>query len=131
MQSGKNHKYIKGQVMLLSILLIGASILGATSIAGYLMLRQLRLSSDIVNSTKAIFAADTGIEWELYKCFKCNPDFFCDPDCTALDSQKPSMTNNSSVSSTVIYDNNGLPQSIKSVGSASQIHRAFMLELGE
>lgn len=57
----------RGQVMLLSALLIGGSILAATSVAGYLMLLQIRQSTNIANSAKAITAASTGIDWALYQ----------------------------------------------------------------
>ena len=116
---------IKAQVMLLTVLVLSGSILGDSTIVGYLMLLRVRASSDITNSTKAVFAADTGIEWELYKCFKCNPSIFCDSTCTTLDSQKPSMSNGSTISSSVVYDDSGAPQSIKSTGQSSNIFRAF------
>lgn len=57
----------KGQVMILTVLALGGTILGATTIAGLLMLYQLRSTSDVADSAKAIFAADTGIDWSLYK----------------------------------------------------------------
>ena len=55
----------KGKVMLLTVLVIGGLLLGASAIAGLLMVYQIRQSGDVANSTKAIFAADSGIEWEL------------------------------------------------------------------
>jgi uncharacterized protein (UPF0333 family) len=67
----KNSKN-RGQVMLLSALLIGGSILAATSVAGYLMLLQIRQSTNIANSAKAITAASSGIDLELYRFYK-NP----------------------------------------------------------
>ena len=60
----------RGQVMLLTILALGGVILGATTLAGLLVVYQLRQSSDAANSAKAIYAADTGIEWGLYQFFK-------------------------------------------------------------
>ena len=57
----------RGQVMLLSALLIGGSILAATSVAGYLMVLQVRQSTNIASSAKAITAASTGIDWALYQ----------------------------------------------------------------
>jgi len=61
----KNYK-LKGQAMLLTVLILGSTILAASTIAGYLTVLKIRASSDTTNSAKAIFAADTGIEWELY-----------------------------------------------------------------
>jgi len=60
----------KGQVMLLAVLVISGTILGATTVAGMLMLNQLRQATNVGLSMQAIFAADTGIEWELFKLFK-------------------------------------------------------------
>lgn len=65
--------------MLLSVLVISGTILGATTIAGLLMLYQLRQATNISFSQQALFAADAGIEWELFKLFKpeiasANPD---------------------------------------------------------
>jgi hypothetical protein len=60
----------KGQVMLLTVVLLSGVILGTTAISGILMLNQVRQATNATDSQKAIFAADTGIEWELYKRFK-------------------------------------------------------------
>ena len=59
-----------GQVMVLTVLALGGAILSATTIAGLLMLYQIRQTSDFANSARAIFAADAGIEWGLYN-FLC------------------------------------------------------------
>jgi len=111
-----SHKFVvshrvKGQVMLLTVLILGGSILAASTITGYLMLLKVRESSDITNSAKAIFAADSGIEWELYKQFK-NPDY-----------PRPSLSNNT----TFISSND--TQKIKSIGESNNIFRAFESEL--
>lgn len=97
--------------MLLTVLILGGSILGASTIAGYLMLLKIRGASDITNSTKAIFAADAGIEWELYKQFK-NSNY-----------SKPTFSNNANFTSS----NDG--QTVKSIGSAGNNFRAFELKL--
>jgi len=55
-----------GQAMLIAILTIGGAILGATTLAGLLTLYQIRANTDSENSAKAIFAADTGLNWALY-----------------------------------------------------------------
>lgn len=63
--------------MLLTVLILSGVILAATTIAGLLMLYQIRQSSDIANSTKAIYAADSGIERALYNLIKndqCEPE---------------------------------------------------------
>ena len=60
----------RGQVMLLTVLIVSGTILGATTIAGILTLNQIRQSTNVINSLQAVFAADTGLEWELYKLFR-------------------------------------------------------------
>jgi len=117
----KNQKpKTKGQMMLLTILTLGGAMLGASTIAGYLMILKVRTSSDITNSVKAIFAAETGIEWELYKLYKQSGNLgsFLYP--------KPKMTNNSDFKSFYNKDTG-----IISIGEAGNSHRAFQMEQGE
>ena len=56
---------IKGQTMILTVLTIGGTLLSISLISGLLMLFQIRQSGDLANSTKALFAADAGVEWYL------------------------------------------------------------------
>jgi len=84
--------------------------LAASTIAGYLMLLKIRGASDITNSSKAVFAADTGVEWELYKQFK------------NLSYPKPSLSNNAD------FQTSKDSLSIKSIGQATGIFRAFELD---
>ena len=65
-----NLKPKSGQVMLITVVALSGTLLGATTIAGLLMLYQLRQASDIANSAKAIMAADAGLEWRIYKFLK-------------------------------------------------------------
>ena len=101
-----------GQVMLLTVLLLGGTILGATTIAGYLMIQKIQIASDITNSTKAIFAAATGIEWELFRKFK-DPNF-----------PKPVLSNGATFESSVSEDGSV----IKSIGTSLRTSRAFELQ---
>ncbi len=59
-----------GQVMILTVLALGGTILGAATVASLLVVYQIRQSTDSANSAKAVFAADSGIEWALYNSFK-------------------------------------------------------------
>ncbi len=52
--------------MLLVVSLIGSSVLMAGVIGGYLILKKVRISSDITNSAKAIYAAETIKNCALY-----------------------------------------------------------------
>lgn len=108
----------RGQVMILTILALGGTILAGTTVAGLLIVYQVRQTTDFANSSKAIFAADTGIEWGLYQFFKGA-------------SQPPSFSNRASVR-VVCADNNGeVPctdqnmRTIRSVGKAGNVSRAF------
>ena len=91
--------------MLLAVLVISGTILGATTIAGMLMLNQLRQATNIGLSMQAIFAADTGIEWELFKLFK--PD-----DALANPALAPIMENKTCL----LTESDGV--GIKSIGCA-------------
>jgi len=62
--------YRRGQAMLIAVLSLGGAMLAATTIAGLLILYQLRASTDSAHSSQAIFAADTGVDWALY-------DYYC------------------------------------------------------
>lgn len=55
--------------MILTVLIISGTILGATTIAGILMVNQIRQATNAQHSLQALFAADTGLEWELYNNF--------------------------------------------------------------
>jgi hypothetical protein len=96
--------------MLLTVLVLSGTILAATTIAGILMVYQIRQSTSSSDSAKAVFAADAGIEWALYNSFK-------DPDLPA-----PIFTNGASVE---VVSEPGV--SIKSTGSAGQVSRAFQI----
>jgi hypothetical protein len=66
MVSEGNNKKKNGQAMILAVLALGGTMLGATAIAGFLMLYQIRQATDFESSAKALFAADAGTEWALY-----------------------------------------------------------------
>ena len=114
-----NHKpENKGQVMLLSIVIIGTSIMVVTIIAGYLMVQRLRFSSNMADSAKALFAADAGIECEQYNIFHPGSVFNCN-DPAVLNFDDPL------VSAQTI--NNMVNFYIKSTGTSNKSKRAFYL----
>ncbi len=117
---------VRGQVMLMTVLIISGTILGATTIAGLLTLYQLRQSASVSDSTRAIYAADTGIEYELFRIFKtdkygtcvlriCSPDYFTNN----------SLSNGASFTATVPAD----ASYIESAGNAGKTARAFRTDL--
>ena len=71
---------MSGQVMLLSIMILGGVMLSASVIASVLLWYQVRQVNDAVSSAKAIFAADTGIEFISWCFFKGCNDVMSDPE---------------------------------------------------
>jgi len=59
-----------GQAVLVAVLTLGGAILGATTLAGLLMLYEIRATTNSEDSAKAIFAADSGVNWALYSYFQ-------------------------------------------------------------
>jgi Tfp pilus assembly protein PilX len=55
-----------GIALLLTMIITSAALLIAVLISN-VVTTQIKLSSDIRDSTLAIYAADSGIEWELYQ----------------------------------------------------------------
>ncbi len=109
--------------MLLTVLALGSTLLGATTIAGLLMVYQIRQASDLNDSTRSIFAADTGIEWGLYQ--------FLNP---AGGASAPVMSDGASFTVTC-YASGGTPvgctdestRSMRAVGQSGSVNRAFEL----
>ena len=110
----------KGQVMLLSVLVISSAVLGATSLAGLLVLSQLRQASDAQGSTQAIFAADAGIECALYRNYIDNA-YFCG------EKNNPKLVNEGDPS--FIADFEIGATYIQSIGKSNRSARAFGLSL--
>ncbi len=79
-----NHKpgTRSGQVIILVVVTLGGILLSAASISGILLLYQIRNTNDAVNSAKAIFAADAGIEAASFCSFSSRGNG-CDPKTTA------------------------------------------------
>ena len=80
-----------GQIIILVVLTLGGILLSSAAVAGVLLIYQIRNTNDAVNSAKAIFAADAGIEAASFCYFSvagggCNPETtaeevsFSDPD---------------------------------------------------
>ncbi len=115
--------------MVLTVLALGGTILGATTIAGLLMLYQVRQSTDLGNSAKAIFAADAGMEQAFYNLF-CGSDDSKQGYCPAPAFSK--FSNGASVKVTC-YDADGVAldqcsdgtRSIRSIGTSAGASRAF------
>jgi uncharacterized protein YdgA (DUF945 family) len=59
-----------GQVMIVVVLALGAVMIGANIVGGVLINSQIRQSTNIIDSTKAIYAADAAIEAGYYQFLK-------------------------------------------------------------
>lgn len=130
-----------GQAMLIAVLSLGGAMLGATAIAGLLILYQIRAATDSINSSKAIFAADAGTDFALFSYYCANElDSGGNPRC----SQAPVMGAFADGASTTVtcYDSNNNPTSscynptgtgdiqyAVSIGSSSNAQRAFYLSI--
>ena len=94
---GKNKR--SGQAMLIAVLSLGGAILGATAIAGFLTLYQIRDTTDSENSAKAIFAADSGVEWAQFNYY-CTSENRC-PDVTPGLSTYPTSSFSNGAAATI------------------------------
>lgn len=109
-----------GQVMLLTVVLLSGAVLASTSLAGLLILYQLRQATDAKSSMRAIFAADSGIEWAFYN--ETRP-----PAEQKTYPQTPiNFTNGAKVTITKSATE-ALP--IKSIGQSGRSARAFQANL--
>lgn len=140
LKSGQAPRHNSGQAMLLTVLALGGTILGATTIAGLLMLYQIRQTTDMANSAKAIYAADAGVEVGLY-------NFFCVPQSGGcqLPQNYPRFSNGAALSLICFDDNDRSRQeprvdcytaaglasttSMRSIGQSGDSARAFLLTL--
>ena len=115
--------------MIMTTLAIGGTILGAATIAGLLVVYQIRQSTDLASSAQAIFAADAGIEWGLYNFFHAATPIG-DPNPLSSGARfviecydgeiPPNLIDCSALSTT---------SSIRSFGTARGVSRAFLIYL--
>ncbi|MCL4437655.1 hypothetical protein M1513_01280 [Patescibacteria group bacterium] len=137
-----------GQVMILTVLALGGTILGATAIAGTLMLYQLRQAKDTQSSTEAIYNADAGIECGLYQFFTalknttdtrniniypCNTGnaMSVNFECVDSDGATQNGSSGASCSNVPINNNTTTPDAIISIGSSANgtVRRAFYVSV--
>lgn len=118
----KTHKR-QGQAMLLAVLTLGATMLAVTTIAGLLMVYQIRQVTDFGSSAQAVFAADAGAEWGLYSFFQ------------QVSVEQPTFSNGAVLLPVSCYDASDMPTPscmatssayAISKGSAGNTKRAFL-----
>lgn len=98
-----------GQAVLLSVMVIGGILIGASAIAGILLTYQIRQTNDVINSTKAFFAADAGTEQQIYNMNNPVPN--------------PTFSNNAAVTSTILIS--GQSVTVRAQGTAMGAVRAL------
>lgn len=109
--------------MLLSILLISSSILIFSAVAGYLMVQRIRLATDFIDSTRAIFAAEAGLECQLYNLNLSNPGSPRSEDCGGIVFYNGTLRTSAS---TTIYTQGASTTIVRSAGSSNNAHRALL-----
>jgi len=121
--------------MIIAVLALGGAMIGATAIAGFLALYQLRATTDSVNSAKSVFAADSGTDFALfsYYCAALNP-----PRCSGAPQLQTPLADGASLavtcydaSSTVLPTcyNDTSTSYVVSVGSSLSTERAFYVQI--
>ncbi len=99
-----------GIALLLTVIILSVVILVAVSITG-IVITQLKLARDIDDSKVAIYAADSGVEWQLYQIRQ------------GVSVASPVMLNGATVVTTVTGT---VPNfTIKSLGSYRFVKRQF------
>ncbi len=116
-----NKKRENGQVMVLTIMVMGGVMLSAITIAGMLTLFQIRQSGDITRSTEAIYAADAGSEWALYQISKPSEA----SEHPWKDQETVSLSNGSEFRVVISAE------SIRSFGKSANTNRAFEVVFGK
>lgn len=120
-----------GQVMLLTTLILSGTILAAATLAGLLMVYQIRQASDATQSAKAIYAADAGIEYELYRIYRKNDSAFSN---SCAENAPTLIHSRAEIESRAFKESNaggGQDLKIVSTGISNNRARAFSLNLGE
>ncbi len=113
-----NKQKENGQVMVLSVLMLGGILLSVSAFAGLLMVYQIKQINDAVNSAKAIFAADAGIEWQTFNFYNSS---------TPIES--PQFLNGATVTSSINFESSTVD--IRSQGFSGNVVRALEAIYGQ
>jgi len=107
----------KGQALIMTVIVFSGIMLGLTVIAGVIMINQIRQATGTVQVNQALYAADAGFEWELYRFFVASstlpPQF---PEGISIQTCSPVGIKCSGPNST---------STIRSVGKSGRASRAF------
>lgn len=111
------HTQNGGQIMLVTVLTLSGTMLAVTAIAALLMIYQARQSVDAVNSAKAIFAADAGLEFQLFKSFRSG-------QCAVASQSENGFDNGAAYAATCVQSAPKIV-TIRSQGTAGNVARAL------
>jgi len=119
----KNINQENGVVLILTVIIISAVMLIASMIAN-IVITQMQLVEDIGSSVSAIYAADSGVECQLY-----NIRHGKSVDCNSADNPGGNivMFNGASVKTSA----DGIPPNytVKSLGSFRSVKRQFQVDI--
>lgn len=121
-------KSYDGQALLIVVVFMGAIMLGISVISGYLFTQRLKTSIDIKHSTQAIFAADAGIEEQLYDIFQ-RSNFAYPEDKTITGSAPTEEGQNAAEFSTTREYNGTNGFTIVSLGNLGVLFRQLRLDV--
>lgn len=118
--------------MLLTVVILSGLLLSASTIGGLLMLYQIRQSADIANSTRAIYAADSGLERRIYEFLNEGSSVN-----TCADTRSYALTNGSAIQVSCVAESVPATETeegletiiIKSTGEARKNFRALEVTL--
>ncbi len=106
----KNKKNEEGVTILLSVIILAVVLATAMAAAGVVIM-QIRLAGNAADSVGAIFAADSGVEWQLYNIRKST-------------TTAPVMINGSTFLTSITW---GSPTLLESLGTYRSAKRKFRL----
>lgn len=109
----------KGQVMILSVVMISGAVLSATAAVGILMIYELRHAGNAINSAEAIFAADAGVECALMKHKEDEPVLDCNDSGAPVE-----LSNGATFEVFEVTDTCGVIGA-RSLGKSNQVARSF------
>lgn len=113
-----NFKSQMGQVLLITLLIM-AGVFAIGMSVSLIFLNEVRLSRQSLESVKAIYAAESGLECELYQYFKSSTS-----TCDVINI----MTNNTSFISTTTPATGPIPTSTQSIGISKGVRRGLQVE---
>lgn len=128
---GINLKGKSGQAVLVLVMIMGAAVLGITTIAGFITIQKIRGATDIRDSVRSIDAADAGIECALYQKYGRSGGgdvAACGPTLTFSNQSLGETIPAASVDVQVDKTDYNI---VKSIGSVGRVSRGFGLFFSE